>query len=75
MTYIPGISGAIPANAFYPQTQQNPTLGSSEWPMVYTTTGPLPISNGLVVTADSLTWDASYVESGDLDCGIFGSQA
>jgi hypothetical protein len=77
MTYIPGISGAIPANAIYPQapTQSAQTLLESDWPMIYTTTGPLPIANGLAVTEDSLVWDASYVQTGDLDCGLYGSQA
>jgi hypothetical protein len=76
MPNIPGFPTFIPGS---PQTfaspLQNGVLGESSWPMIYTTTGPLSTSNGLVVTADTLSWDASYVESGDLDCGVFGSQA
>jgi hypothetical protein len=75
MTYLPGISGAIPANAIYPPVTPNQSLEESEWPMIYTTTGPLPIKNGLAVTDDAFVWDASYVQTGDLDCGLFGSQA
>jgi hypothetical protein len=59
-----------------PIFSQNATvLPEKEFPMIYTTTGPLPIGNGLAATANTLVFDPNLVTQGDLDCGIFGSQA
>jgi hypothetical protein len=50
-------------------------LSPTETPEVYTTTGPLPLSNGLVTTNASLKLDPNSVTEGTFDCGRFGSQA
>jgi len=56
-------------------SQNADVLPEREFPMIYTTTGPLPIGNGLAATANTLVFDPNLVTQGDLDCGIFGSQA
>ena len=62
MTYIPGIYQPIPSSPFYPTAAEE--LTESQWPMVYTTDGPLPVSEGIAFTTEGLVFDASYVTSG-----------
>lgn len=73
MTYLPGISVPIPANTPYPTTQTD--LNPSEFPMVYTTDGPIEVTNGLIFTVDSLQFNPGSVESGTFDCGTFSTPA
>jgi hypothetical protein len=77
MTYIPGFgTGPVPSSPTYSVTaRESYTIPADECPMVYTTTGPLPLLNGLTFTADAVYFDPNLVASGDLDCGLFGSQA
>ena len=63
MTYIPGINQPVPGNAFYP-TVGTEALSSSEFPMVYTTDGPLPTANGIAFTTTGLVFDPSTVSGG-----------
>ena len=69
MTFLAGFSSPIPANADYT------AIAEREEPLAYTSVGPLPLENGLAFTKNSIIFDASRVEYGDLDCGLFGSQA
>ena len=63
MTYIPGINQPIPGNAFYSPVGTE-ALVSSEFPMVYTTDGPLPTANGIAFTTTGLVFDPSTVSGG-----------
>lgn len=74
MTYLPGISMPIPANAAY-SSSGGIGLTPGEFPMVYTTDGPIQVTNGLVFTVDSLNFNPGAVESGTFDCGTFSTPA
>jgi len=39
--------------------------------MIYSTTGPVPLQNGLTFSSTGLTFDPNQVAAGDLDCGTF----
>jgi hypothetical protein len=63
MTYIPGINQPIPGSPFYPEVTST-NLDASQYPMVYTTDGPLPTSNGIAFTATGITFDPTQVSDG-----------
>ena len=63
MTYIPGINQPIPGSPFYPAVTST-NLDASQYPMVYTTDGPLPTSNGIAFTATGITFDPTQVNDG-----------
>ena len=74
MTFIPSLGGAIPGT---PSSYSLPTevIAPDESPLVYTTAGPLDTLNGIAFTEKGIVFDPNAVVEGDLDCGIFGSQA
>ena len=75
MTYIPGFgTGPVPSSPSYSATPQEVTIPQDQCPQVYTTTGPLPLLNGLTFTSNAVYFDPNQVEGGDFDCGVFGSQ-
>jgi hypothetical protein len=78
MTYIPGFNGPIPSTPVYPTANaapvSSPILPYDEEPLIYTTTGPLPVAGGLAFTKDALVLDAQLIV-GILNGGIYGSQA
>ena len=43
--------------------------------MVYSTDGPLAVGNGIAFTRNGIVFDPSQVVDGDLDCGLFGTEA
>ena len=63
MTYIPGISQPIPGTPIYNVTSTE-DLESNQWPMVYTTDGPLQVGNGISFTTDSISFDPTLVDGG-----------
>jgi hypothetical protein len=73
MTYLPGINQPIPGSPAYPAATG--ALTPSEYPMVYTTDGPLPTANGIGFSADNLTLMPEAVQSGTFDCGTFSTPA
>jgi hypothetical protein len=74
MTYLPGIHQPIPSSPVYPSTVGG-SLTPSEYPMVYTTDGPLPTANGIGFSSDNLTLMPEAVQSGTFDCGTFSTPA
>ena len=77
MTYIPGFgTGPVPSSPAYSSSSNGTyVIPADQCPQVYTTTGPLPLLNGLTFTPDGVYFDANQVATGDFDCGVFGSQA
>jgi hypothetical protein len=73
---MPNFTFIVPPSPQYPGSTPLPDriLNSEDAPDIYTTTGPLPLENGLVVTTDSIALDPNYVTEGTFDCGVFGSQ-
>lgn len=74
MTYLPGIQQPIPANYLYPNSAGD-ELAASEFPMIYTTDGPIKVTNGLAFTADAFAFVPDSVNAGTFDCGTFGTQS
>ena len=72
MTYIPGINQPIPGTPFYSQVATG-DLTPSEFPMIYTTDGPLPTANGIAFTTTGVTFDPSQVEGGLVTKLVAGS--
>ena len=68
-SYIPGTPHSFDV------VDTNQVLDTNEFPSIYTTSGPLPVENGIVVTGNSISFDPSYTDDGNFDCGVFGSQA
>jgi hypothetical protein len=75
MTFLPGFPAPIGGNAPYINSNPADTIDISQYPMIYTTSGPFPVANGLAMTPDAFIFDPNQVTQGDLDCGVFGSQA
>lgn len=63
MTYIPGIGQPIPGTPIYNVTSTE-NLQSGQWPMIYTTDGPLQVGNGISFTNNSVSFDPSLVNGG-----------
>ena len=75
MPLVPSLGSYIPGTpSFDNTTDENQVLPVNDFPGIYTTTGPLPLANGIVVTNNSISFDPSYINYGNFDCGVFGSQ-
>ena len=74
---MPNFNFVVPSSPLYPGSMPGSerVLNPEDTPDVYTTTGPLPLSNGLVTTTESLKFDPNSVTEGTFDCGKFGSEA
>ena len=75
MINLPGFRAPIGGGAPYIDSNPANTIQISQYPLVYTTSGPLPVENGLAMTKTAFVFDPSQVTEGDLDCGVFGSLA
>ena len=60
MTFIPGINQPIPPTPFYAA----PEVANNQWPMVYSTDGPISVGNGIAFTTDGLTFNPTGVSGG-----------
>ena len=78
MPNIPGFSVPIPGTPLSaPPTATHgfaEVLPSGTEPMVYTTTGPMPVKDGLAFSKNALVLDTAHI-IGVLNGGIFGSEA
>lgn len=75
MTYFPGVTFPVPPSTVSGYSGGSPApsvLGKDEAPMIYTTSGPLPIVNGIAVSRTAITFDPNEVLVGSFDSGIFG---
>ena len=61
--------------SFLASTSSGTVINQSQSPEIYTTTGPLPLENGIVATTNSIAFDPTRIAEGIFDCGRFGSQA
>lgn len=76
MPLVPSLGPYIPGTpASFNVVDENQVLSKGDFPSIYTTSGPLPVENGLAMTTTAFVFDPSQVTEGDLDCGVFGSQA
>lgn len=77
MSYIPGanLTFVAPASPAYLGLSVSDILNGDGFPEVYTSTGPLPVENGLAFSQTAFVFLPDYVTEGNFDCGIFGSEA
>jgi hypothetical protein len=77
MPNIPGFPVPIPGTPLYSSPAATPglpeTLPKAEEPLVYTTTGPMPVAGGLAFSKNALVLDTALIE-GVLNGGVYGSQ-
>jgi len=75
MPLVPSLGSYIPGtpSSFDNTPAEGQVLAVTDFPGIYTTTGPLPIGNGIVATTTSISFDPSFVSYGTFDCGVFGS--
>jgi len=72
---MPNFNFPVPPSPVYEAVAEDPfaVLPTDEEPMVYTTTGPLPVARGLAFSKNALVLDANLI-IGVLNGGIYGSQ-
>lgn len=70
---MPAFNFVPPPSPSYLNAPNAEVLTEEQFPEIYTTTGPLAIENGLVVTRNAMAFDPNYVTEGNFDCGVFGS--